>query len=59
MLSGITGSSVTAVTVINGNTTAHFTLNFRFGGTLTATIAAGAITDHLAILTRPSQEITQ
>lgn len=46
-LSGVTGSSVTAVSVINGNTTAQFTLNFTsiFSGTLTASIAAGVISD--------------
>jgi hypothetical protein len=46
-LNGISGSSVSNVTVINGNMTAHFTLHFTsiFGGTLTANIPAGAITD--------------
>jgi Dockerin type I domain len=45
-LSGVPGS-VTAVSVINGNTTARFTLNLTsiFSGTLTTSIAAGAITD--------------
>jgi hypothetical protein len=44
-LSGVPGT-VTNVTVINGNMTAHFTINFTgiFGGTLTASIPAGAIT---------------
>ena len=45
--------------MINANMTARFTLHFNFGGTLTASIAAGAITDHSAILARPSREITQ
>src|SRR5207247_5696034 len=44
-VSGNSGPSVTAVSVINGNTTAHFTLHMNFGGSLTASIAAGAITD--------------
>jgi hypothetical protein len=44
-LSGNTGASVTAVTVTNGNMTTEFTLNIPFGGSLTAHIAAGAITD--------------
>jgi hypothetical protein len=45
-LSGVPGT-VTNVNVINGNTTARFTLNLPsiFAGTLTASIAAGAITD--------------
>ena len=44
-LSGVPGT-VTAVSVINGNMTAHFTINFTgiFSGTLTASIGAGAIT---------------
>jgi hypothetical protein len=44
-LSGVPGT-VTAVSVINGNMTAHFTINFTgiFSGTLTASISAGAIT---------------
>ena len=45
MLSGTAGATVTAVTVINANMTTHFTLNIPFGGTVTANIAAGAITD--------------
>jgi hypothetical protein len=45
MLSGNTGAIATAVSVINGNTTARFTLSISFGGALTASIAAGAITD--------------
>jgi hypothetical protein len=44
-LSGNAGGSVTAVTVTNGNMTTEFTLNFSFGGSVTAHIAAGAITD--------------
>ena len=56
-LSGNTGATVTAVTVTNGNMTTEFTLNIRFGGSLTANIAAGAITERVAILTRTSQAI--
>jgi hypothetical protein len=41
-LTGNIGGSVTAVTV-SGNT-AHFTVHFNFGGTLTASIGPGAIT---------------
>ena len=44
-LSGNAGATVTAVTVTNGNMTTEFTLNIAFGGSLTAHIAAGAITD--------------
>src|SRR5581483_11616855 len=44
-LSGNTGATVTAVTVINSNMTTEFTLNISFGGSLTAHIGAGAITD--------------
>jgi hypothetical protein len=45
-LSGIPGAFVSAVTVPSGNTTAHFTLSgLGSVGTLTANIAAGAITD--------------
>ena len=36
---------VTGHTLENGNTTIHFTLTIPFGGSLTANIAAGAITD--------------
>jgi hypothetical protein len=43
-VSGNSGPSVTAVSVINGNTTARFTLHMNFGGSLTASIGAGAIT---------------
>ncbi|MGE0103128.1 MAG: beta strand repeat-containing protein [Blastocatellales bacterium] len=45
ILSGIPGSSVTAVSVLPGNTTVRFTLNVNAEGALTATIPAGAITD--------------
>jgi hypothetical protein len=44
-LSGNTGASVTAVSVSGDNLTTTFTLNIPFGGSLTAHIAAGAITD--------------
>src|SRR5436190_1606470 len=44
-LSGNAGGTVTAVTVTNGNMTTEFTLSFTFGGSVTAHIAAGAITD--------------
>jgi hypothetical protein len=44
-LSGNSGASVTAVNVINSDMTTEFTLNIPFGGSLTAHIAAGAITD--------------
>jgi hypothetical protein len=44
-LSGIPGATVTAVSVTNGNMTTQFTVSIPFGGTLTATIASGAITD--------------
>jgi hypothetical protein len=43
-LTGMVGGSVTAVSVINGGTTAEFTVHFNFGGSVTASIAAGAIT---------------
>jgi hypothetical protein len=45
-LSGVP-ATVTAVSVINGNMTTEFTINFTgiFSGTLTSSIAAGAITD--------------
>jgi hypothetical protein len=42
---GNTGASVTGVTVSPDNMTTTFTLNIPFGGSLTASIAAGAITD--------------
>ncbi len=44
-LSGTAGASVTGVTVLAGNTTARFTIGSTFGGSLTASIPAGAITD--------------
>jgi len=44
-LSGNTGANATAVTVTNGGMTTEFTLTIQFGGSLTAQIAAGAITD--------------
>jgi dockerin type I repeat protein len=43
-ITGNVGGSVTAVTVTNGNTTAHFTIHFQFGGSVTLSIGAGAIT---------------
>ena len=46
MLSGNAGGSVTSVTVVNGNMTARFTLHFNFGGSVTATLGAGAVTAH-------------
>jgi hypothetical protein len=44
-LSGIAGSTVTAASVLPGNTTVRFTLNIPIEGALTASIPAGAITD--------------
>ncbi|HEY2415839.1 MAG TPA: S8 family serine peptidase, partial [Pirellulaceae bacterium] len=45
-LAGISGAAVSGVTVVNNNTTARFTLSgIALEGTLTATIAAGAISD--------------
>ena len=46
-LSGIPGSTVTAVSVINGDMTAEFTINITsiFSGTLTVNLPAGAVTD--------------
>ena len=43
-LTGNVGGSVINVQVINGNPTARFTLHFNFGGSVTASIGAGAIT---------------
>jgi hypothetical protein len=43
-LSGIQGATVTGVAVINDNFTTEFTLDIPTGGSLTASIAAGAIT---------------
>ena len=39
------GGNVTGVSVINANMTTRFTLNIPFRGTVTANIAAGAMTD--------------
>ena len=45
-LSGVPGAIVTGVTLLNGNTTAQFTLgNITTAGTLSVSIAAGAVTD--------------
>ena len=44
MLTGNAGGSVTSVTVVNGNMTARFMLHFNFGGSVTATLGAGAVT---------------
>jgi hypothetical protein len=46
-LSGVPGSTVTAVQVINGDMTAEFTIqiNSIFSGTLTVNLPAGAVTD--------------
>jgi len=44
-VSGNTGATVTAVSVSPDGMTTTFTLNIAFGGSLTAHIAAGAITD--------------
>ncbi len=44
MVSGNSGPSVTAVSLINGNMTVRFTLHMNFGGTLDASIGAGSIT---------------
>ena len=43
-LTGNVGGSVTNVQVVNGNMTARFTVHFNFGGSVTASIGAGA--DH-------------
>ena len=43
-LTGNVGGSVTNVQMVNGNTTARFTVHFNFGGSVTASIGAGAIT---------------
>src|SRR5213080_2122997 len=45
-LTGNAGGSVTAVQLVNGNTTARFTVHFNFGGSVTASIGAGSITAH-------------
>ena len=43
-LTGNAGGSVTNVQLTNGNQTASFTVHFTFGGSVTASIGAGAIT---------------
>jgi hypothetical protein len=43
-LTGNAGGSVSNVQLVNGNTTARFTVHFNFGGSVTASIGAGAIT---------------
>ena len=43
-LTGTVGGSVTNVQLVNGNTTARFTVHFNFGGSVTASIGAGSIT---------------
>jgi hypothetical protein len=43
MITGNVGGSVTNVQVVNNNMTARFTLHFNFGGSVTLSIAAGAI----------------
>ena len=43
-VSGNSGPSVTGHSLINGNTTVRFTLHMNFGGALTATLGAQAIT---------------
>jgi hypothetical protein len=43
-LTGNVGGSVTNVQLVNGNMTARFTVHFNFGGSVTASIGAGAIT---------------
>ena len=45
VLSGLSGATVTGVTLLTGNTTARFTLNIPAEGTFAASIAAGAVTD--------------
>src|SRR5204862_5254063 len=42
-LTGNAGGSVTGVQLVNGNTTARFTVHVNFGGSVTAGIGAGAI----------------
>src|SRR5207245_2236303 len=41
---GNVGCSVTNAVAANGNTTARFTVHFNFGGSVTMSIAAGALT---------------
>ena len=59
-LSGVPGTSVTAVNVINGNMTAEFTIqiNSIFSGTLTINLPAGRSPISLAMLTQPSPGTT-
>src|SRR5207248_843517 len=45
ILSGVSGASVSGVTVLSGNTTARFTINVPVEGTLSADIPPGAIND--------------
>src|SRR5207249_4317186 len=44
MVSGNSGPSVTGHSFLNGNMTVRFTLHMNFGGMLTATLGAGAVT---------------
>ena len=44
MVSGNSGPSVTGHSLLNGNMTVRFTLHMNFGGTLTATLGARAVT---------------
>src|SRR5437660_179491 len=46
MLTGNAGGSVVSHTLENGNTRIHFMVHFNFGGTVTASISAGAVTAH-------------
>src|SRR5439155_16209059 len=46
MLTGNAGGSVVSHTLENGNTRIHFMVHFNFGGTVTASIGAGAVTAH-------------
>src|SRR5262249_51324425 len=43
-LTGNAGGSVTGLQLVNGHTTVRFTVHFNFGGSVTASIGAGAIT---------------
>src|ERR1051325_9976063 len=45
-VTGNAGGSVTAVQLVNGNTTARFTVHFNFGGTATMSLGAGSVTAH-------------
>src|SRR5262249_55328156 len=44
-LSGVTGTSVTGLSFLNGNTTARFTISGSNEGTLGVSLSAGSITD--------------